>query len=301
MEINDLQTLRCIVTLAEELHFGKAAARLHMSQPPLTRLVTETERIVGTRLFERTTRRVQLTAVGEVFVAEARAVLHRSEEAWNSVQQAMRQQENHLRIAYTPHAFATVLPGLLAVLRQREHDIRIDLTEVNSTAQSELLTAGRIDFAFRESPWQNAKETGESVLLHREPLRLLLPQSHPLNLHEVITPDLLAHETIILHPRHEYPGYYDRVLQTFAAAGISPAIYHREAQQNCLALVAAGNGLLLTTASHTPPTGTLLRTVPLSASLALTVEVWANWRGDTLRPHAQAFRAILQTQAISTH
>lgn len=274
MDQLDLNHLRCVVTLGEELNFGRAAARLHMSQPPLSRLVSEVERVVGARLFERTTRRVTLTSVGEVFVVEARAVLARAELALESVRAAVRRQTGKLRLAYTWFAFNTVLPQLLTRLREHDHDVSVDLVDLPTEAQREALAQGHVDLGFGDEPI--ALEGFESVRLVERPLSVLLHAGHPLAGEGPVPFAALAGETLILHARHEYPRQYDHLLAACHEAGFTPHIHHREARQNCLALVATGQGVLLTPAPGHPQLPAGLRCLPLADAPAhLRAEVWA--------------------------
>ncbi len=277
MQINqiDLSDLRAVVMLAEELNFGRAAERLLMSQPPLTRLVADVEKGVGARLFERTTRRVALTPVGEVFVAEARATLARMDAAMQVVSAAARRQAGHLRLAYTPLALQTVLPRLLAALRERDHDASIDLMELWGQEQPEALRSGRVDLAFADGPPAGA-EFG-SVCLHREPLGLLVPEGHPLAGRAVVMLEDLGETPLILHPRPEYPNYYDRIRAASAALPVPLTIRERRTGENCLALVVGGEGVLLTPGSMGGVPAPGLRCLPVKTSVPLSAEVWAVW------------------------
>jgi DNA-binding transcriptional LysR family regulator len=293
MNTIDLHHLRSLVTLAEELNFGRAAERLHMSQPPLTRLLSETERQIGARLFERTTRRVRLTPVGEVFIAEARAVLARAEEAMESVRTAVRRQSGQLRLAYTARALQTVLPQLVAQLRERDHEVSIDLVELVSGAQKEALENGQVDAGFAD---QSIEVPGfSSLLLHQEALAVLLPGNHRLAQNPSLDLIDLAEETFILHNRQEYPGYYDRVAEACRQAGFTPRVYHREAQQNCMALVAAGQGVLLAPAKPHYPFAAGLHCVPLeTAPAGLSAEIWAILPNTSTSPRQQALCEVIR-------
>jgi DNA-binding transcriptional LysR family regulator len=296
MDELDLHQMRCVVTLGEELNFGRAAARLHMSQPPLSRTVSEVERVVGARLFERTTRRVTLTPVGEVFVVEARAVLARAELALESVRAVVRRQAGRLRIGYTWLAFNTVLPQLLARLRERDHDVSVDLVELSSEAQREALAGGHVDLGFGDEPLE--LEGFENVRLIEQPFNVLLHAGHPLAASDRLRLDALESETLILHARHEQPGHYDQVLAACREAGFTPNVYHREARQNCIALVAAGEGVLLTPALSHPLLPAGLRCLPLEgAPPELRAEVWAVLPAATASPRIAALRELIRTGA----
>ncbi|MBC8139235.1 MAG: LysR family transcriptional regulator [Fibrella sp.] len=294
----ELRHLRCIVTLAEERNFGRAATRLHMSQPPLTRLLSEIERIVGAKLFERTTRRVALTATGAVFVAEAEAVLARAETAMEAVGAAVRRQSGQLRIAYTPLALQTVLPKIIARLREREHDVSVDLVELTGEQQREALVGAHVDMGFSDEPTENSGF--DSLLLHRETLRVLLPENHRLAATDSVPFSDLAGETFILHARSEYPGYFDRVVAACQEGGWAPKIYQREAGQNCLALVTAGRGVLFTSVHFGQESLPGLRYLAVrDAPADISAEVWAIVPRASGSAHLESLREIVQSGANS--
>ncbi len=295
MNINeiDLHHLRCVAALAEELNFGRAAERLHMSQPPLTRLIADVEKAAGARLFARTTRRVALTEVGEVFAAEACTVLAQMEEAMQHVAAARDRQAGLLRLAYTPAALQSVLPRLLSRFREHDHDARIDLIEMPAAAQRDALRAGQVDLAFCGEIIDT--EGIESVRLSAEPLALLVPDGHPLAGEKLVQMNALRGETLILHPRQEYPNYYDRVVTVCAASGPGVNIRERETGQNCLALVISGGGLLLVPAWGQPPPG--LRRVEIETNMLLCAEIWAAWRKDTPAGRARTLTEIAEAEA----
>lgn len=299
MNLLDLTHCRYLVILAEELNFGRAAARLHISQPPLTRMVAEVERLVGARLFERTTRRVRLTPVGEVFVAEARALLLRADSALENVRAAVRRQSGQLRLAYTPLALQTVLPEILSALREQEHDVNIDLVELSGTAQQEALDSGQVDMGFANESLEAqgmALEDFTSLLLHRESLQVVLPDGHPLVGTSTLRLADLAGETFILHTRDDYPRYYDRVLQACREAGFTPNIYQREARQNCSALVAAGQGILLAPAAPQPLAHPGFNRVSLEPNPLLYWEVWAILPIAAGSPYLETLRRVVQAR-----
>ncbi|MBC8142359.1 MAG: LysR family transcriptional regulator [Armatimonadetes bacterium] len=293
----ELHQLRCLVMLAEELNFGRAATRLHMSQPPLTRIVAEAERIVGVRLFERTTRRVSLTPVGEVLITEARTLLTRLDSAADTVRTAIRQQAGQLRLVYTPLALQTVVPQIVSQLRQSEHVVAVDLVEMTGDAQKEQLCRGDGVMGFCDEPLTG--DGLESVLLHREPLRILVTENHPHANNDTFAFAGLARETIILHERDEYPRYYDRVIGACKASGLAPQIHHRAPRQNCLALVTAGVGVLLIPANFLFSNIAGLRVLPISdAPESLCAEVWAVFPPDNRSPFGKILRRIVRAIAL---
>ncbi len=291
MNINEIELghLRAVVALAEELNFGRAAMRLTMSQPPLTRLIIAVEHAVGAKLFARTTRRVSLTAAGGVFVAEARAVLARMEEALEATAAAIDRERGSLRLAYTPLALQTVLPPLLALLRERDHDVRIDLVQWAGAVPPDMFTRGRIDLAFADAPMPGL----ESRRLHRETLSLIVPDRHPLASRSAVSLEDISRETLIVHPRPECPDYHDRLHAAYAAAGLTPNLREREPGQNCIALVLSGAGLLLSPMHPERFQVAGLHSITVETDAPLYAEVWAVWPKTPVSARVQALIEII--------
>lgn len=296
MNINELELrhLRGVLAVAEELNFGRAAERLHLSQPPLTRLVAEAEKALGAKLFARTTRRVALTPVGEVFAAEAAAVLARMDLTLKNVTSARDRQAGLLRLAYTPLALQSVLPSLLSRFREQDHDARIDLVELPASAQIEALTSGSIDFAFGGEQVNAAGV--ESRRLLRHPLALLLPEGHSLAERKWVELRALEGETLILHPRQEYPAYYERIAAACAASGARITIQERDAGQNCMGLVISGGGLLLVPADGKEQSYGL-RQIAIKPGAALYAEIWASWLAENSAGHVKRLAEIVHAEA----
>ena len=298
MQINgiELRHLRCLVMLAEELNFGRAAERLNMSQPPLTRIVADMEKALGVKLFARTTRRVALTPIGALFVAEAAAVLARMDAALETVGAAIARQNGLLRLAYVPFALQTVLPGILAAFRAQEHDARIDLIEMPGPAQQGALLSGWIDFAFCDMPPTNLGVDG--VRLYGEELSLLVPEAHPLAGRKAVSLADLAGETLIMHPRGDYPEYFDRIEAACQNEKTPPTLWERPSGQNCLALVMSGAGLLLSPGgAHSPPSG--LRRITLRSNPPLRAEIWAVWTGAGAEDRVRTLAEIAKGASLA--
>jgi len=209
---------------------------------------------------------------------------------------AADRQAGLLRLGYTPLALQAVLPGLLADFRAQDHDARVDLLEMPGPVQPGALASGRVDLAFSDEPFPPGAHG--NLLLHRQRLSLLVPAAHPLAARASITLDEIGADPLILHPRHEYPAYYDRVLAACAAAGLSPDVREREAGQNCMGLVMGGAGLLLTSAScdHSQPPG--LQRVRVESSPPLHAEVWAAWAEEHPAGRAGTLVKIIQAQTM---
>lgn len=174
-----LQQLRGFVAVAEEQHYGRAAQRLNLTQPPLTRQIQGLERTLDVRLFDRTGRGVRLTAAGGVFLEHARRVLALLEVAPEATRRAADGTTGTLRLAFTAIGAYAVLADFLTMVGKRTPGVTAELTELVSPAQFEALANLEIDIGLVRPP---IPEQFESLLVHSEDLVLAVPASHPLAL-----------------------------------------------------------------------------------------------------------------------
>lgn len=239
MEIRDL---RCFMTLSEELNFRRAAEKLHMSQPPLTRLIGQLEQELGVALFIRTTRSVELTEAGKVLFKEGRELLAHADETARRVRHATTQASNRLRIGYVPLALHTsFLPRLLSRCRERFANIELDLRERTTAAQVTELHSAEIDIGFLHLPVHSKLLEIKSV--YRELMKLAVPVDHPMANQQSAKLTDFANDIFIMHSRAENPAMYDDILRCCTAAGFSPRIRQKANDQSCMALLSAGQGV----------------------------------------------------------
>lgn len=244
----ELRHLRYFVAVAEELHFGRAAARLLMAQPPLSQQIRQLEDELGVALFARTRRRVELTQAGEVFLAEARLVLAAADQAVRSVRRAGRGEIGRLAVGFTGSAIYGVLPLIFRVYRERFPDVNLVLQELPTADQVQALHAGRIQAGFLRLPLADDTLRIETIL--HEPIIVALPASHPLAAAAVVPLAALRAEPLVLIPRHVSPGLHDQILSACRGAGFSPHVRQEANQmQTIVGLVAAGLGLSLVPAA----------------------------------------------------
>jgi DNA-binding transcriptional LysR family regulator len=166
----ELRHLRYFVTLAEELHFGRAAARLGIAQPPLSQQIQRLELVLGTRLFERTSRKVQLTDAGQALLVEARRVLMAAETAVEAARRAGRGESGELRVAFAATVMFLDLPRIIREFRSRFPAVHLDLREMPTGPQLTALRQGDIDIGFVREPREDPAL--EIVTVMREPLRI---------------------------------------------------------------------------------------------------------------------------------
>lgn len=240
----DTRQMRTFVALAETLHFGQAAARMNMTQPPFSRQIANLERDLGVRLVNRTSRQVTLTAAGARFLADSRAVLARFEAACRDARLVAQGMTGELRLGFMMHAAHRVVPALVARYGAVRPDVRLALVETTPGDIEDRLLAGALDaaitFAGRHSPQLDS----HTVL--RDRLCLVAAPGHPLAGRETVGPADLAGEELIAAPASVAPALRAAIIGWLAAAGVVPRFrFEPQLQNTILRLVAAGLGVAL--------------------------------------------------------
>lgn len=214
--------LRYFLAVAEELHFGRAAARLYISQPSLSHQIRKLEQTLGTPLFVRSSRRVQLTAAGRTLAHEAPIALAALERAAQLTRLAGSGIVTTIRLGYTPVTSFDTLTTLLNALQANHPGITVDTRELFSAEIPERLRAGDLDIGLALSPQPTDGVAAE--ILRREPVSALLGTRHRLATAPTIPVKVLRDETLLLFPRRLAPAYYDRIVAACKEAGFSPEI-----------------------------------------------------------------------------
>ncbi len=248
----ELRLLRFFVAVAEELHFGRAAARLHMAQPPLSQAIRGLEEELGARLFERTSRSVRLTAAGAALLPEARALLDHAAHAAELARRVHLGQAGELRVGYMNPAMDAVLCHALPKFRSRWPGVELRLVELPTPRQLEELRAGRLDLGFIRLVEGDGQDLAglETRLACSEPYVLALPAGHRLESLRRAPLREVAAEPLILFPRSGLPRLHDEMLAALRATGVEPRIAQEVGGKHAsLALVAAGLGVCLVPAS----------------------------------------------------
>lgn len=242
----ELTGLRYFIAVAEELHFRRAASKLHITQAPLSAAVKKLESELGVKLFERTSRSVRLTPAGVLFLQEARAVIDRAEQARKHLEDFFGASSPVLSIGYNEPALNTFLPGLLRRCREHHPEMQLKLRELETSEQLELLRRGKLDIGFMR-PY--GFDTGEfnTKLLWREEYRLLLPAHHHLASRDEISSIDLADEEIIIFAREVNPVLFDRIISSLTVSGVRPPRFRQYARNksSMQVLVEAGFGAAL--------------------------------------------------------
>ena len=256
----ELKQLRYFVAVAEEKHFGRAAQKLHRSQPPVSTQVRSLERELGVDLLLRTTRSVELTPAGEVFLERVKRVLEVAEEARLSVGLAAQGFVGHLTIGFVSSAALSLLPLALRTFRAAYPQITLNLRELTSAEQRTALLEGAIDVGLVRLPMNTADLSVTDVL--EEPLLVALPAEHPLAEAETVTLANLADAPLISFPQHLVPGAHAQLMDLFAERGYTPNIVQEAIHlQTIVSLVASGLGVAVLPASarRSPLAGVVYR------------------------------------------
>ena len=239
----ELRHLRYFLAVAEELHFGRAAARVHIAQPPLSKQIQQLEQEMGVQLFKRSKRSVELTEAGKNFQREALGILNSLENAIKKVKLAGWGDAGWLSIGFIASSAYDVLPVILKKFKKNYPEIELVLQEIQSSEQNQALREGRIHVSFARFPKTESGLVFETI--YSEQLVVALPQSHRLNKKKSLKLSDLANEPFILQPPLPSP-HAKNTMQIFANAGITPQIVQAvEETHTALGLVAAGIGITL--------------------------------------------------------
>ncbi len=240
----ELRHLRYFVVLADELHFGRAARRLSMSQPPLSVAIRQLEDSVGTQLFERNSKEVRLTAAGQTLQVSARQLLRQAQEAALQARDVSRGLAGRLRIGFVGAMLYRGLPQALAQFQEGHPAVRVALAELNSDEQIVELLHHRLDVGFVHT--SRIPSELQHVLLLSEPFVACLPTGHKLARRRSIAPAQLQGEPFFLFARSVSPDYHERILSICAAAGFQPEVRHEVRHWMSVAsLVSQGMGVAL--------------------------------------------------------
>jgi DNA-binding transcriptional LysR family regulator len=293
MKTPELRQLRHFIAVAERLHFGRAAAALHISQPPLSRSIRELESRVCATLLARSRRRVELTPEGARFLEEAKRVVAQLERAVLEVGSMAAGEGGRLRLGFVSLADYGMLPGLLKAYKASRPGVALALREMLSPDQAASLAAGELDFGLLLPPVAGADL--EHIVVQRERFLAALPLRHrlarargPLAVRE------LADEPFVMAPRQIAPGLHDIVSALAARAGFAPRVAQEAIQmQTVVSLVSSGLGVALVPASvaNLGRRGVIYRDL---SDAHPRLDLWLAWRRGTVGAAAgAAARAFL--------
>lgn len=242
----DLRQLRTFLAVARERHFGRAAERLHVAQPAVSQQIRTLEADLGTRLFDRTSRSVALTAAGQTLLAGAPDILERAARLTEATRATGRALRGELRLNYARTAPVGVATDIVEEFRQRHPEVTLAIDSVTTTRSLEQLRAGTLDAAFVRLPLADSSDLAV-IEIGRDPLVAAIPIKHRLARRKTVTPADLQRERIVFWPRTQGPGFHDWILD-HVFGGRMPDVARIEPDtEQMVRSVARGDGCAVTT------------------------------------------------------
>ena len=283
----ELRHLRYFIAVAEELHFGRAAARLNISQPPLSQQIQILEQQIHARLLARTNRSVSLTPAGVQFLADARQILTLVDSAAARAARLHLGESGELRLGFTSSApFIKSVSDTLSAFRQHYPDVHIQTREINTRAQINPLNDGELDIGLMRNTQLPDSLVWMPIL--REPLLAMVHHSHPLARRDAISVSELADEPFVFFDPHVGTGLYDDILGLLLRYGVVPKITQEVGEaMTIIGLVSAGLGVSILPASFRRVQLSEMVWVPLAHADAIS-EMWLVWSRHHERSAATA-------------
>jgi DNA-binding transcriptional LysR family regulator len=292
-EVMELRHLRYFIAVAEELHFGRAAQRLRITQPPLSFQIQSLERELGVQLFIRG-RTIELTESGRVFLDEARLAIDAADSAARAAQKAGRSTVGQVRVGYPAMTVSDLVPTALRTFQERRPDVAVEPVVAHTGAHLEALRAGELDVAFICGGVAGNELHFRS--LHQEPFLLAMPEDHPLARRRAVPMEQLAGEPIVLFPRSLEPSlYYYLLTDVLGRCRVAPMVaLEATTVQSTYSAVAAGIGVAFSIESTTR-----IVDVPGVAHRAFAsppplFRHSVAWRAGTMAATVRDFLAILE-------
>ena len=293
----ELRHLRYFIAVAEELHFGHAAARLNISQPPLSQQIQILEQQIGARLFARTNRSVSLTEAGRQFLADSRQILTQVDDAAARAARLHQVETGELRIGFTSSApFIKAVSDTLSTFRRRYPDVHIQTRETNTREQIVPLNEGALDLGLMRNTQLPETLIWERVL--REPLLAMVPRDHPLASQPRVSLRELAREPFVFFDPHVGTGLYDDILGLLRRYDLTPTIAQVVGEaMTIIGLVAAGLGVSILPASFRRVQLSEMCWLPIEEQDAVS-EMWLVWSKH--HEQGQAARRFRESLLAST-
>jgi DNA-binding transcriptional LysR family regulator len=288
----ELRHLRYFITVATELHFGRAAEKLHIAQPPLSKQIQDLEAELGFELFNRTKRSISLTPAGQAFLIEVTQIFQQLDRAIDIGRKTSRGELGQISIGFVGSATYNILPVMLQQFRDRYPQVQIELHELTTDRQLIWLREGRIDIGLIRPPIIGLDFA--SQIIFQESLVVALPSHHHLAKLDTIELSLLAAEPFILFPRQLAPGLYDPIIAICQAAGFSPQVVQECIQmQTIVSLVSANMGISILPESiqEAQRQGVIYRPITAASGIDKLATIAIVWR---LNDHSPIINRLIE-------
>ncbi|WP_067620928.1 LysR family transcriptional regulator [Alicyclobacillus acidiphilus] len=294
----ELRQLEYFIAVAEELHFGRAASRLGMTQPPLSQQIRQLEDELGVLLFHRTNRRVELSDAGRVYLGEVRRLFALLQQAEQMARKAQLGKMGRLVLGFVGSATYDVLPSVIRVYQDQYPDVDLVLHEMPTPDQIDALLNGTIDVGVLRPPTSHPALTVRTI--RRDQCVAVVPVSHRLAAEKSITMKQLRGEQLILVSRSIWPGLYDSIVTLFHEAGVSPSIRLEVTEvQTVVGLVGAEIGVSILPGSTQHVHTRDVRYLPITGERP-QVEMGVAWRREDQSEVLKQFLAVIDKMAVRT-
>ncbi len=292
----ELRHVRYFIAVAEYLNFRRAAQRLHIAQPPLSRQIHQLEEELGVELFARDKRAIELTPAGHAFLEQARQLMVQAGYAVEAARQAYRADAGTVKIGIAS-GLGSVAGKVVLEFRKLCPTVEVECRDIFSSRQSDMLRKHEIDVGFLRPPLDHAALNCE--LLYEEEFVVVLPTSHRLAKRRALRLSDIANEPLIIFDRNFSTGLYDKILGLYSRHGLTPRLIpaHVEAHEEAGAItIGSGKAIFIGAGAivNRSIAGIELASVPLNEPEA-KIEVYAAWRQDERSPPANCFLDCVRT------
>ncbi len=285
----ELRHLRYFVAAAEAQNVSRAAASLHVSQPALSRQIRDLEDELGFPLFERTAKSVHLTRAGETFLREARAVLHRAEEAVSTARKVATGAETEIHVGYAPSPTVRLMPPALRTFQTQMPKVRVRLHDLSTEEMLTGVREGKLQLSLLVQPGRGMLRGLHFEELARDSMCLAVPPGHALARLRSASLQQAAREPLVSFSRKDYPEYYEYLERVFATIKVRPGIAEEhDSASSLIAAIESGTGIAIVPRSFSCSAGPRLKLIPLSP-IPEQLVIGAVWSGKELPPPAAAF------------
>ncbi len=294
----ELRHLRYFVAVADEENVSRAALKLHVSQPGLSRQIHDLEGEIGFQLFTRSAKSLYLTEAGKIFLNEARAVLRHAEEAVNTARAVATGNRGELHVGYAPSLSARILPPVLRAFQAALPHVRVVLHDLSTEEMLAQLREGKLQIALLVRPSRTLLSGLRFEELGREVMCLAVAPNHPLARRRAVTLSEAVREPLIVYSRKEYPDYHVFLAETFAAAKRKLRIAEEhDGLSSLIAAVEAGGGVAVVSKSVACFTGARLKLLPLVPAPKPLV-IGAGWSKKGLSAAGEEFLKCAKRAAL---